>query len=101
MSLHGRLAAFIEGLDVELNGELKDDTPLIESGLFDSLALLQLAVWIEQEIDPHVDLTAFDLSKEWNTMANILIFIENHRGRSCEEGAEVKTYDTEFDEYET
>jgi acyl carrier protein len=84
MSLCNRLTAFIEGLDVELNGDLKEDTPLIESGLFDSLALVQLAAWIEQEIDRHVDLTAFDLSKEWNTIADILSFIEKHRGRSCD-----------------
>jgi D-alanine--poly(phosphoribitol) ligase subunit 2 len=84
MSLRNRLAAFIEGLDVELNGDMKEDTPLIESGLFDSLALVQLAAWIEQQIEVQVDLTAFDLSKEWNTIADILSFIEKHRGRNCD-----------------
>jgi len=45
---------------------------------------VQLAAWIEQEIEVQVDLTAFDLSKEWNTIADIVSFIEKHRGRSCD-----------------
>ncbi len=79
-SLHDRLVAFIEEAAVNLNGQLREDTSLIKSGLFDSLALFNLATWIEQEIDPEVDLTGFDLSKEWDTIAAILRFIEKHKG---------------------
>jgi len=80
MSLHDRLLTFIKELDVELNCDLKEDTSLIKSGLLDSLALFNLAIWIEKEIGARVDLTAFDLSKEWDTIADILNFIEKHRG---------------------
>ncbi|MGH7799580.1 MAG: phosphopantetheine-binding protein [Thermodesulfobacteriota bacterium] len=80
MSLHDRLLAFIKELDVELNYDLKEDTSLVKSGLFDSLALFNLALWVEREIDTQVDLTTFDLSKEWDTIADILNFIEKHRG---------------------
>lgn len=81
MSLHDRLVTFIKELNLELNGELKDDTSLIKSGLFDSLALFNLAVWVEQEINLNLDLTAFDLVKEWDTIADVLNFIERHHYR--------------------
>jgi acyl carrier protein len=80
MSLQNRLFAFIKELDIELNCDLREDTSLIKSGLFDSLALFNLASWIEKEIGAPVNLTAFDLSKEWDTIADILNFIEKQRG---------------------
>lgn len=80
MPLRDRLIAFIRELDVKLNCDLREDTSLIKSGLFDSLAFFNLAIWIEQEIGTQVDLAIFDLSKEWDTIADILNFIEKHRG---------------------
>lgn len=80
MSLYDRLIAFIGRLDIERNGELKTDTSLIKSGLFDSLALFNLATWIEREVGHQVDLTKFDLSQEWETITDILNFIHKHRG---------------------
>ena len=80
MSLRQRLVETIKKSNLELNIDLKDDTSLIKSGLFDSLALFNLAAWIEQEIGRHVDLTTFDLPKEWDTIADIINFIEKHRG---------------------
>ncbi len=80
VSLHGRLISLIKELDLGVDGDLKEETSLIKSGLLDSLALLNLAVWIEGEIDTQVDLTIFDLSKEWDTITDILNFIEKHCG---------------------
>ena len=82
MSLRHRLVEIIKGSNLELNIDLKDDTSLIKSGFFDSLALLNLATWIEQEINKPIDITSFDLSKEWDTVADILKFIEKHRGNN-------------------
>ena len=81
MSLRDRLVAFIKGQDLDPGFQFKEDTSLIQSGVLDSLALFNLALWIEQQIDPQVDLTAFDLAKQWDTMADILRFIERHRRR--------------------
>ena len=81
MSLHNRLVTFVEELDLELSFEVKADTSLITSGLLDSLALVNLAVWIEQEIGIPMDATTFNLLEEWDTIGDILIFIEKHRGR--------------------
>lgn len=73
-----RLVVLIAELAPALDGDLADDTPLITSGLMESLALLNLAAWVEEQIDAAVDLTAFDLSTEWDTPAAILDFIERH-----------------------
>jgi len=79
MTLHSRLATFIKELNLELDDDLQGDTSLIKSGLFDSLALLNVALWIEQEIGRPVDPSTFDLSKEWDTIDDILNFVERHR----------------------
>lgn len=60
---------------------IADDTPLITSALVESVTLLNVALWVEQQIDPTVELTAFDLSVEWDTVADILDFIEKYRSR--------------------
>lgn len=91
MSLCDRLVAFIEGQDLELDSELKETTSLIKSGLMDSLALFNLATWIEGEINSQVDLTAFDISEEWDTVANILSFIEKHCGMMVAGKTETRT----------
>jgi len=78
MSLRPLLVEIIKKSNLELNIDMKDDTSLIKSGLFDSLALFNLAAWIEQEINKPIDLTSFDLSKEWDTISDILRFIEKH-----------------------
>ena len=77
-----RLIAFLEGLNVELDVQLTADIRLFDSGLFDSMALFNLATWVEQEIDKPLDLTEFDLLQEWATVADIVTFIEKHRERT-------------------
>ena len=83
MSPQDELVAAIESWDVKLDGELKADTPLIGSGVFDSLALFNLVFWIEQRIGAPVDPTALDLAKEWDTVNDILRFIERQRDRGA------------------
>jgi acyl carrier protein len=85
MSLQDRLVAFVQqkmrdkGLILELK-QLKEDSSIIRSGFFDSADLVDLAIWIEQEISPgDMDLGASDISKEWDTIANIVRFVEKHR----------------------
>lgn len=79
MSLKERLLKFVGDQDVSFDMDLSEDTPLITSGIFDSLALFNLAEWIENEIGSSIDPTAFDIRKEWNTVSDILHFIEKHR----------------------
>jgi acyl carrier protein len=79
MSLHDRLTQFIRGLAVEQPKDLTDATELIGSGLINSLALFQLALWIEQEVGSPVDVSAVDLPAAWNTVPDIVRFIERQR----------------------
>jgi acyl carrier protein len=71
-----RLLAFLRSLNLPQLREPDSDTPLIQSGLLDSLGLVQLAIWIEEEIGNPVNPGTFDLATEWNTVSNIVDFIE-------------------------
>ena len=75
LALRDRLIAVLEGSDMALDGDLKEDTSLFMSGELDSLGLFNLALFIEGEIGQTIDVTAFDLAKEWNTINDILNFI--------------------------
>lgn len=88
MSLHERLLRFLEELDLELNDELTDDTSLIKSGVLDSLSLFKLAAWVEQEIGGQVDLRKFNLIEEWDTITDILKFVERYG--SVQKDVEIK-----------
>lgn len=81
MSQRKELMMMIEGWHLELPEPLSDDTSLIRSGLFDSLALFNLALWIETQIGAPINPAALDLSREWDTIADILRYIEReHHG---------------------
>ena len=79
MYMYDQLITLIHGMDLGHNGRIEKQTSLIRSGLLDSMALFHLALWIENEINRPMDLTAFDISKEWDTPEDILNFIERHR----------------------
>lgn len=90
MSLHERLVEFLQELDLELPNELKGDTSLIKSGIFDSLSLFRLAAWIEQESGETINPATVNLIEEWDTINDILKFVERQQ-RSSEKVAEVKS----------
>jgi acyl carrier protein len=77
-SLRDRLLAVLEASDVVLD-EHEEETSLIQSGKLDSLGLFNLALFVESQIGSKVDVTAFDLAKEWNTVNDILKFIARFR----------------------
>ena len=55
------------------------DTPMFATGLFDSLALMELVVWVEKEIGAPIDPSGFDMQVEWATVADLARFIERAR----------------------
>ena len=75
-SLRERVIALLEATDVKLDAQLQEATPLISSGKLDSQGLFNLALFIENEIGRQIDFPAFDLAKEWNTIDDIVNFIE-------------------------
>lgn len=56
-----------------------DDTPLITSGLIESLHLLELALLLEEEVGSSFDLTILNFTVEWDTINGIVNFVENNR----------------------
>lgn len=85
MSGHFRtqLADFIDAKikdsEKSIPGELNGDTPLITSGLLESLHLLELALLVEEEVRVPLDLTTLDFIKEWDTIDRILNFVKNYK----------------------
>lgn len=79
-SVRDRLIAFLAG---KLPGrELDDGTPLLTSGLLDSLALIDLMAWMEEEIGAAIDLDAIgNPATEWNTVGDITRFIAGRNGK--------------------
>lgn len=58
---------------------LKNDTPLLESGILDSLSLLKLLVFLEEEFKVPVD--EFELIPEnFNTVNAICAYIRSWQG---------------------
>ena len=65
---------------------MTDETSLLRSGLFDSTALFHLVEWIERRVGAPVDPTSFDLVSEWDTIPQILAFIERRCGAGVGSG---------------
>ena len=79
MALREQLLDLLRDGNMDLPSDPGDDTPLISEGLVDSLGLFNLALWIETQTGAPIDLTSIDPSGEWDTIADILAFIEKHR----------------------
>jgi hypothetical protein len=62
----------------ELDRSLSDHTPLITSGLVESTTLASVALWVEDRLGREMDLVAFDLANEWDSINAILDFVERH-----------------------
>ncbi len=78
MTSPDELRAAIELSGVALPRDVDDDTSLIRSGLLDSMALFNLALWVEERVAPGLDLTSFDLAAEWDTLRLLQAFLARH-----------------------
>jgi acyl carrier protein len=56
-----------------------DDTPLVRSGLLDSLKLFNLVLWVEQQTGQPLDPTQVDVRNDFDTVASILRFVDGRR----------------------
>ena len=79
MNLRDQLLERIRSWNLEIEGPLRDDTALITSGIFDSQALFNLMLWIEEQIGRPIDPASLDLVGEWNTIGDVVGFIERMR----------------------
>lgn len=89
MELRERLVAFFREQDLMIEeSDLQENRSLIRSGLLDSLALFNLALWVEREAGQPFDLTAVDLSRDWDTVATIVEFVDKLKHKQAGANAE-------------
>ncbi len=79
MGLREELEQFVEKTLRDLgvappSGGLTPDTSLLKSGLFDSMAVLNLVAWVEAHSGTPLDPIKLDPIKQWDTMRDILAF---------------------------
>jgi acyl carrier protein len=74
--MHDELIAAIVDWNPLLAGTVERTTPLITSSRIDSLGLLQLVMWIEARIGAPIDVTAIDMSREWDDVDSIVRFVQ-------------------------
>jgi acyl carrier protein len=79
-SLRNELRTLLESWGLDLPSDLDDDASLITSGFFDSLALFNLILWVEQKIGRRLDPTSVDLIKEWDSIGSIVAYVRRARG---------------------
>ena len=79
MSVRTALYEQLDSLNLSSKAGIDDDTPLLESGILDSLSLMRLAQWIESEIGGGLDVTSFNVMEEWRTPRTIVAFVETRK----------------------
>jgi GNAT superfamily N-acetyltransferase/acyl carrier protein len=76
--LRKELLALIESWDLRLPPTIGDNTPLISSGVFDSLALFNLTIWIEEKIGRSIDPSRVNIAAEWDSVRGVLQFVQRN-----------------------
>jgi len=76
-----RLAACLVRLAPERYEDLRDDSPVVGEGGLESMSLLRLYQWLEQETRNAIDITTLDVASEWRDVGSVLAFIERTRNR--------------------
>ena len=78
MSLREELLRAIA--DGRPSAPITDDTPLIEAGVIDSVALFNLMLWIEERTGQPIDPTKLDIRNEFSSVPSILRLVARLRG---------------------
>jgi acyl carrier protein len=78
LALRDELRTAISNWDLGAD-PVADDTPLISSARLDSFNLVRLLLWVEGEIGRSVDATQIDLAVDWDTVEQIVTYVELQR----------------------
>lgn len=73
------LIAFLRSRDLLLPDPWTDDASLIRSGILDSVALVEVVLWLEARLGRPIDPTGFDLAEELDSVSLMLRFLERRR----------------------
>lgn len=77
-----RVLDFLTGVLPPDAPALSPQTPLFGTGLLDSLALVHLLVWVEEQTRQPLDPRTFDLRAEWSVAADVAAFIDRRTSDS-------------------
>ena len=77
--LEARLLRYLREITPPTAVELTSDSEIFTTGLFDSLALVSLVQWAEEEIGRPLNPRTFDIKKEWTRVSDIVKFVERER----------------------
>lgn len=80
MTLHDSLQRTIASWKLPVT--IADDTPLLSSGLLDSVALFNLVLWIEEQTGRPLDPTTVDIRRELDTVTRVLAFVAASKSRN-------------------
>ena len=78
-AIQERLTMFLRNAEIRGAATIRTDQSLIKSGLVDSQALFRLVIWIEQETGAPIDLQEVNLSRDLDTINDIVAFVDKHR----------------------
>ena len=79
--VEARVIRFLEEAAPETAWRTGGDVPLFGDGRLDSLALVNLVQWVEEQIGTRIDPATFDLRREWETVGGVVAFIVRRGGR--------------------
>lgn len=71
-----KLIEFLETITPNSSARFTPATPIFSTGLFDSLALVQLVGWVEEETGTAIDPASLDFRAEWATAGHVANFID-------------------------
>ena len=70
------LKSLIASWQLDALQDVQSETSLIRSGRLESSALFNLVLWIEQQTGKSINPAEIDLTREFDTLADILRFIK-------------------------
>lgn len=82
MDLRDRLKTEMQSWSPQLRGNVRNNTPLISSGILDSTALFSLLLWIEDQTGCPIDPMSLEVVDEWDTINDIAAFVERKRNET-------------------
>ncbi len=74
-----RLLAFLQSVLPPDAPRITPATPLFGTGLLDSLAIVHLVVWVEEQTGQSLNPRSFNIRDEWTLVADVARFIDRAR----------------------
>jgi acyl carrier protein len=70
------LIEYLERIAIDPSVEFTADTAIFGTGVFDSLALVQIVEWVETKTGSRIDASEVDFQNEWLTIGRIATFVD-------------------------